>query len=116
MVDRILTLPYDAKLAAEYASYFGDKWHGLFGHLNLLTPDHESAVTGYGKHDTVVAYLPDHNGLYCLVLHRWNLGMPTPEQVLEVARKDQGIRGKWLFSHCEKWDDGSKTDFYFTKG
>lgn len=85
------------------------------GHLNIYTRDHDSVVTNYGKHDRVVAFLPDADGLYIRVDHRWNLGEPTVAQILEVARKDQGIKGRWSLRLADKWDDGSSTDYHFDR-
>jgi len=95
---------------------FGEKWHGCFGHLNVLTLDHDSVITSKGEHDRVVAFLPDAKGeLFCRVDHVWKLGTPSPEQVLTVARKDQGVKGKWKLDRVEKWENGKSTDFFFVR-
>lgn len=85
--------------------------HNLPRHLNIFKRDHDSVITGYGIHDRVLAFLPGPNGLYCRVDHVHNLGMPTPEQVMTVSRKDQGVRGEWKYNHCEVGDES--TGFYF---
>ncbi len=85
------------------------------GHLNTHRRDHDSVITGYGKHDRVIAFQPDCEGLYVRVDHKWNLGEPSHQQILDVARKDQDIKGKWIFNRAEKWDCGKSTDYYFTK-
>lgn len=92
-------------------------WHGLFGHLNVFTPDHKRKVTGYAVHDRVVVFHPDSYGLYCRVDHIWGLGTPTPEQVLKVARSNDGcnLRGRWKLQSTELWADGSATDFHFVR-
>jgi len=87
--------------------------HGEPGHLNVYVRDHDRVVTGYGRHDRVVVTLPGTEGLYIRVDHKWNLGMPTHEQILAVARKEQGVRGRWAFSYAKQWADGSSTDFIF---
>lgn len=89
--------------------------HGEAGHLNIYTRDHDSVVTGYGQHDRVVAFLPQGNALYIRVDHLWKLERPTPEQVLTVARKDQGVTGRWVLDRAEPWDDGSSTDYHFVR-
>jgi len=72
------------------------------GHLNVLTPDHKSVVTAHGKHDRVVCFLPQGDELYMRVDLKWGLGMPTPAQMMDVARKDQGVRGRWTFDRMER--------------
>lgn len=89
--------------------------HNEAGHINAFIKDHDSAHTGYGQHDRVVAFQPSSEGLYVRVDHKWKLGMPTIEQVLIAAMKTQGIKGKWKFSHSEMWDDETSTDMYFVK-
>ena len=49
--------------------------HGKQGHLNTYTRDHDSVVTAFGKHDRVVAFLPNKDGLMCRVDHKWGLGI-----------------------------------------
>ena len=93
-------------------------WHGKFGHLNVLHLDHESAITNYGKHDRVVATCSQGNELYCRVDHVWGLGMPTDKEVLAVARKTQGLRGKWILKDKTTWSNKSEndcTDFNFIR-
>lgn len=91
------------------------KEHNEKGHINIFKRDHESVITGFGKHDRVVAFLPDHEGLYVRVDHLWNLGCPTNEEILKAAKADQGIRGKWEIVKADKWDDDSSTDYYFKR-
>lgn len=91
------------------------KQHNEKGHINIFKRDHESVITAFGKHDRVVAFLPDHDGLYVRVDHLWNLGEPSPQQILKAAKGDQGICGKWIFDRSEKWDNGSSTDYYFKR-
>lgn len=92
-------------------------WHGLFGHLNVVTPDHKRKCTGYGKHDRVVVFHPDASGLYCRVDHIWSLGEPTEAQILAVARSNDGcnLRGRWKLQSKQVWADGSSTDYHFTR-
>lgn len=91
------------------------KMHNEKGHLNIFKRDHESVITGLGKHDRVVAFLPNHEGLYVRVDHLWKLGCPTPKEILKAAKADQGIGGKWVLDKCEHWEDGSSTDYYFKR-
>lgn len=92
-------------------------WHGKYGHLNVLVLDHEDDCTDYGKHDRVVPYCPEGDTLLCRVDHVWQLGMPTPAQVLKAAKKRNGSyqRGKFVFDKKETSEDGKTTDFYFLK-
>ena len=92
-----------------------DQPHGERGHLNIFTRDHDSVVTNYGQHDRVVAFLPGPVELYIRIDHHWNLGEPTHAQILDVARKDQGVKGRWTFARADRWDDGSSTDYFFTR-
>lgn len=85
--------------------------HNQPHHLNIFKRDHDSVITDNGKHDRVIAFRPGPNGLYCRVDHVHNLGTPTPEQVLTVARKDQGLHGKWKFNHTDVGEES--TDFFF---
>lgn len=92
------------------------------GHINVLIRDHESIITHYGKHDRVVAFLPNYDSdfncvvLYVRVDHKWGLGEPTIAEILDVARKDQGVKGKFVVIKSDKHDDNKSTDYYFKKG
>ena len=89
-------------------------WHGKYGHLNLLILDHDDVVTGFGAHDRVVVFCPDAEGLYCRVDHLWGLGMPTPDQVLKVAKAwPNNLKGKWELDAIVKGE--KSTDFYFKR-
>lgn len=86
------------------------------GHLNALIPDHQSYVTGHGAHDRVIACLPEGKELYLRVDHKWNLGMPTEEQMLAVANECNGpMRGKWKLDRTEQHDNGCCTDVFFRR-
>jgi len=85
------------------------------GHLNVGRRDHDSVVTGYGKHDRVVCFLPQGDELYMRIDHKWDLGMPTEQQLMAVARKDQGVRGRWKLDRMEPWSERRSTDVYFVK-
>lgn len=89
--------------------------HGEPGHLNIYLRDHMSSITGYGIHDRVIVTLPDAEGLYMRVDHKWGLGMPTAEQMLKVAREDQDVRGRWVLDRVDPYDDGRATDVYFKR-
>lgn len=96
--------------------------HGNAGHINTIVRDQDSVITGYGKHARVIAFLPDHEGLYCRVDMVWGLRQPTIEEVLTVARKDQGIKGNWVLDRIETWETNSSAhgklvnhDYYFVR-
>lgn len=95
--------------------------HGEKGHLNIYVKDHDSVVTDFGKHDRIVCFQPQFDDafncvvMYCRCDHKWNLGEPTTEQILQVARKDQGIKGKFKMTFTESSIDGMTTDYYFKK-
>lgn len=86
--------------------------HTMEGHFNIYILDHEDDCTGYGKHDRVMACCPEGSELYCRVDHKWNLGTPTPAQVLKAAKK-RYQRGKWTLDRMEKSPDGKTTDYFF---
>jgi hypothetical protein len=93
------------------------KEHYLEGHVNAYTRDHDSIITHYGKHDRVVCFLPDKDGMHCRVDHVWGLGMPSVIDVLDVARKDQYVGGKWVLSAQETYESNGmlRTQFDFVK-
>lgn len=85
------------------------------GNLRVGQPDTESVITGYGKHDRVVAFQPKGNELYTRVDHKYGIRTPTADEVLRVARLDQDVRGKWRIKAIEPWADGKSTDFTFER-
>lgn len=97
--------------------------HGREGHLNVVVPDEKDVVTGFGKHARVVAFHPDNEGLYVRVDRASkvkavddkypSLPDPTIAQIVDVARRDQGIRGKWKLRSREEWPDGHSIDYHF---
>lgn len=99
--------------------------HGREGHLNVVVTDECDVVTSYGKHARVVAFHPDHDGLYVRVDRASkvrevdslypNLPDPSVAQILAVARKDQGIRGKWKLRSREEWPCGHSIDYHFDR-
>ena len=96
--------------------------HGKTGHLNISTLDHDSIVTNFGLHDRVVAFIPqfepeyDKVCLYCRVDLKHNLGEPTIDQILNVARKDQGVRGKFrLLDKSGIYGNLRSIDYIFEK-
>lgn len=93
-----------------------NKWHGKYGHLNVARLDHESSCTGFGKHDRVVAFCPKGDVMVCRVDHLWELGAPTPEQVLKAAKAQNDTKGVWLLHKVEPWECGKSTDYYFVRG
>lgn len=93
-----------------------DDWHGKYGHINLLQRDHDSVITNYGKHDRVVTTVAQDNTLYCRVDNVWQWGEPTPEEIVKVCRKYDGLTGRWQLVRKETWNDGKSTDYYFERG
>ena len=99
-----------------------DGWHGKFGHLNVKKMDHNSVITGFGKHNRVVAFCPNHEGLYCRVDRVWELRDPTEKEIIKVART-QGAKGKWQLSKKEEYDSyflnnegyGKSVEYHFVK-
>jgi hypothetical protein len=92
------------------------------GHLNVLTRDHDSVVTGYGAHDRVVAFLPRYAeevkavAVYVRIDHKWKLGMPTDKQIIRAFKKDQFIRGRWKKALVNDWPEMNATEIFFTQG
>lgn len=86
----------------------------LEGHLNVYVRDHDSVVTGFGKHDRVVCFQPQGDTLYMRIDHKWGLGMPTEAEMLEVARKDQELRGRWKLKEITRLD-GYSSDVNWEK-
>ena len=85
------------------------------GHLNIRLRDHDSYVTGFGKHDRVVAFCPKGDTCYARVDHKWKLGMPTLAQILKVARTLDRLPGRWIIDRIEPWPDGRSTDVYLKR-
>ena len=83
------------------------------GHLNVALRDHDSIVTHNGRHDRVVCFLPSGGELYMRVDNKWGLGFPTVPEMLDVARKDQGVSGRWEFARAVEHSDGKATDVFF---
>ena len=92
------------------------KEHGEPGHVNAFVRDHDHIRTHYGQHDRVVAFLPGVDGLFCRVDHKWGLGMPSVAQILDVAREDQGVGGKWVLRSQTPYACGTRTEFVFERG
>ncbi len=90
-----------------------DNWHGKFGHLNVVILDHDSVITHYGKHDRVMACCSQGKNLYCRVDSVWSLGEPSTKEILDVARKTQGVKGYWHLVKREVWEDGKHIDYHF---
>jgi hypothetical protein len=98
-------------------------WHGKFGHLNVLTLDHEDICTHHGKHDRVTTSLPQYDeevdaiAIYVRVDHVWDLGMPTEAQILDVIRKHDGTKGHWKIAKQATYvgDLGEATDIYLVR-
>lgn len=83
------------------------------GHLCRLRLDHESVVTGFGRHDRVVCCNPKGDELYMRIDHKWALGSPTVPEMLAVARKHHGVTGRWVLESMTPWDSGTSTDVVF---
>lgn len=96
--------------------------HNKTGHANIYKLDQESVITAYGKHDRVIAFLPmfepeyGKTCLYCRVDTHHKLGVPSDQQVLTVARKDQGVKGRYrLIKRSEIYGQRGSIDFIFEK-
>lgn len=89
--------------------------HGIPNQFNIYTRDTESVVTGYGKHARVMATVARPSGLYCRVDLLEGLREPTTAEILTVARKDQGARGRWVLESREPWENGISIDFNFIR-
>ncbi len=93
------------------------------GQFNIYIKDVDSVVTGYGKHQRVCAFLPSFDKdygqtvLYCRVDRKYDLPDPTIKEVLTVARKDQGVKGKWeLLNMTEYFSNGmERIEYNFTR-
>jgi hypothetical protein len=91
--------------------------HGQKGHVNIYTPDQKSHITGHGKHARVIAFMPDHEGLYCRVDMVWGLREPTTEEILTVARKDADLKGRWTLKATYRYHSNGldRIDYNFTR-
>jgi hypothetical protein len=95
--------------------------HGEQGHLNIYKRDHDSVVTGYGKHDRVVACLPCYwdniqaVAVYIRIDHKWQLGIPTDKEVITAFKKDQGITGRWKKALESNWSESNATEQWYIK-
>ena len=77
-------------------------WHGKFGHANAETLDHDSYITGMGRHDRALPCIDVETGnLEVTVCDRWKLGAPTKKRMLQIARYD-GWNGRWKFASSEQ--------------
>jgi hypothetical protein len=71
--------------------------HGIPGHVNIYTLDHDSKITGRGCHARVIAYQPSGSGFMARVDLCWpDLREPSTKEVLKAAKADQGIPGRWI--------------------
>lgn len=88
------------------------------GHLNIYRRDQDSVVTGYGEHYRVVAFLPSCGELYARVDHVHGRQVPTPAQILKVARRSQGVKGRWKLDRIDEYESGGirRSDVYFKQG
>jgi hypothetical protein len=91
--------------------------HGQKGHVNAYTLDEQSHITGHGRHARVIAFMPDHEGLYCRVDMTPNLREPTIDEIMTVARKDADVKGRWtLKTVCRYHSNGlERLDYNFTR-
>ena len=93
--------------------------HGEQGHLNIYERDHDSVVTGKGKHDRVVAFLPGYSeevdaiAIYVRIDHKWSLGMPSDKQVIAAFKQDQGIKGRWTKVLEKPWTESNATEQWY---
>lgn len=98
-----------------------DGWHGKYGHCNVFTRDHDSIITNFGRHDRVIVSLPSFDTerkevtLYMRVDGVWGLGMPSAQDMLEIARKEYDIKGKWALIDVDQHDCGNRWDVHFVR-
>lgn len=95
--------------------------HGQEGHCNIYRRDHDSAITGYGKHDCVCAFLPSYDpdvacvAVYVRIDHKWHLGMPTDKQVIRAFKQDQQIKGRWQKIKENPWPQNNSTEQWYVQ-
>lgn len=101
-------------MASYYKKIEAHAPHGQEGHINVFVLDEESPCTGFGKHNRVVAFLPDVEGLYVRV-DLQGRRMPTDSEILRVAKLHQGVGGRW--KRCrEEWHTHKRSlDVYFSR-
>lgn len=88
-------------------------WHGKFGHINVLKLDHDSPITGRGKHDRIVAFCPEGKEGYARIDHVWELGNPTDLEIVKEFKRQNNIKGAWRVESREGYD--KSTDVYLIK-
>jgi hypothetical protein len=81
--------------------------HNIPGHINIYKKDHGSHITGFGKHERVVAFIPDPTCLYCRIDLCWGLPIPSQQQVLKVAKHYGDARGKWALKSWEEYEQNN---------
>lgn len=97
------------------------KEHGEEGHVNVYQRDHDSVITGKGKHDRVCAFLPGYCeevkaiAVYARIDHKWGLGMPSDKQIVDVFKKDQYISGAWIKVLELAWPASNATEVWFIR-
>jgi hypothetical protein len=92
-----------------------EKPHNQKGHFNICQLDHDSVVTGQGKHDRVMACCPEGNEAYARVDLIWNLGFPTNEQIIKVFKEVNNVKGKWIVKLIDYYDCGQHADIYLER-
>ena len=61
-------------------------WHGKYGHLNAIKLDHDSHVTGYGKHNRVRVCIPQGPRVTVSIDRVWELRDPTDAEIIRVLK------------------------------
>ena len=95
--------------------------HGEQGHCNIYERDHDSVITGKGKHDRVCAFLPGYEHdfnwvcVYARIDHKWSLGMPTDDQVIRAFKRDQIIDGRWKKIKENHWIENNSTEQWYIR-
>lgn len=95
--------------------------HGEEGHCNIYTRDHADVITGKGKHDRVCAFQPRFDvdikqfSVYVRIDHKWDLGMPTDEQVIKAFKADQIIKGRWKKAKENHWKENNSTEQWYIR-
>ena len=87
--------------------------------INVYTPDVKSIITGFGKHNRALAFLPRFDEefgkitLYARVDHVNGLRDPNESEILAIAHKDQGVKGNFNLIEKTTWNEGRCTDYHF---
>jgi len=97
---------------------FKPQLHCESGHLNVWVRDHDSVVTGFGRHARVVCFEPDGELAECRVdYHHEGLRKPTDKEIIAVMRMETSLSGKWKVHVRRLWGKATneREDVYLRK-